>query len=296
VPRSIRTAASALVIVACTGCTAPAPDGRELAADAGAARVPTEGVRPPVDTVAMDMSRIFGELTGTIVVFDATTARLLRHNPTRAPERFLPASTFKIPNTLIALESGVATGPDFALAWDSVRAPRQPWWPSVWAQGHTLRTALPASVVWYYQELARRTGPELMVEYLRRFNYGNADIGGGIDQFWLTGDLRISADEQVDFLRRFLGDALGVSARAAETTRELLVLEETPDYRLSGKTGWAGLGIDGPEIGWLVGWLERDGRTHVYALNIEIRRNEDAAARLRIVRQVLTDLGLLPPT
>jgi beta-lactamase class D len=149
-------------------------------------------------------------------------------------------------------------------------------------------------VVWYYQELARRIGPERMREYLRRFDYGNADIGGGIDQFWLTGDLRISADEQVAFLRRFLGDALGVSPRTAEIARDLLVLEETPDYRLSGKTGWAGVDIDGPEIGWLVGWLERDGQVHVYALNIEIRRNEDAAARLRIVREVLVELGLMP--
>jgi beta-lactamase class D len=256
----LATVTTALLLAACTA-GAPPGNGDAAAGDTGGARAAAEAPRPPADTVVVDMSHIFGELTGTMVVFDARGEHLLRHNPARAGERLLPASTFKIPHTLIALETGVATGPDFGLSRDSVRAPRQPWWPSVWAQDHTLRTALPASVVWYYQELARRIGPERMREYRRRFDYGNADIGGGIDQFWLTGDLRISTDEQVAFLRRFLGNALGVSPRTAEIARDLLVLEETPDYRLSGKTGWAGVDIDGPEIGWLVGWLERDGRS-----------------------------------
>lgn len=91
----------------------------------------------------------------------------------------------KVQNTLIALETGVASGFDFALAWDSVAAPQQSWWPAAWARDHTLRTALPNSVVWYYQELARRIGAQRIQRYVDGFGYGNRDISGGIDQFWL---------------------------------------------------------------------------------------------------------------
>lgn len=272
-----------------------------LAAAAGACspadRVPEVGAA--VMAGATDPGRHFGDVPGTFVMLDARTGRVIRHDPVRAATRFVPASTFKIPNSIIALESGVADGPDFALAWDSTTAPREPWWPAAWARDHTLRTALPASAVWYYQELARRTGAERMQAWLDRLDYGNRQIGNRIDRFWLDGPLAISADEQVEFLRRFLAGELDIAERTAQTVRELLVLEETPAYRLSGKTGWAGLGEeDGREIGWLVGWLERDDGVHIYALNIDIRTNADAALRLSILRSILLDLGLIdaPPT
>jgi beta-lactamase class D len=180
---------------------------------------------PTPSTVAAadpDLARFFGNIKGTFVLLDAQTGRVVRHNPERAGTRFLPASTFKIPNSLIALETGIATGPDFALAWDSTVAPREAWWPGDWARDHTMRSALPASVVWYYQELARRTGPERMQGYVSRFDYGNREISGGIDQFWLTGGLRISPEEQVEFLRRFYFGELGVSERSTRIVKELL--------------------------------------------------------------------------
>lgn len=231
---------------------------------------------------------------GTFVLLDAQTGHTVVHNPERARTRFLPASTFKVPNSLIALETEVASGPEFALAWDNTVAPRQEWWPAEWAQDHTLRTALANSVVWYYQELARRIGPERMQEYLDQFAYGNRDISGGIDQFWLTGGLEISPEEQVDFLRRFHFGELGVSERSTQTVKDLLVLEETSTYRLSGKTGWVGLGESStPQIGWLIGYLERDGNVHFFATNIDIEEDADAEARLTITKDILRDLGLI---
>jgi beta-lactamase class D len=267
------------------GCTAREPEILPDRADA----VEIAPVEEP------DLSRFFGEIEGTIVILDQQTGRVLRHNARRAGTRFLPASTFKIPNTLIALETGVATGPDFTVRRDSTLAPKEDWWPSTWAMdSHTLRTALPNSVVWYYQELARRIGPDRMTAYLDQFDYGNGAIGGGIDRFWLTGELRISAEEQVEFLRRFYLGQLEVDPRSSEIVRELLLLEETPTYRLSGKTGWANLGGSSPEsIGWLVGYVERGDDVHFFAMNIDIRENRDAAARLTITKAILQALGLI---
>ena len=141
-----------------------------------------------------DLVRFFNNVEGTFVLSNTETARTVCHNQERARTRFLPASTYKIPNTLIALETGVATGSNFPMAWDSTIAPRQPWWPEIWNQDHTLRTALTNSVVWYYQELARRIGAPRMQKYLDQFAYGNRNISGAIDQFWLSGGLRTSAE------------------------------------------------------------------------------------------------------
>jgi beta-lactamase class D len=241
-----------------------------------------------------DLGRFFQGLESTFVFLDPQAGHTVCHNPGRARTRFRPASTYKIPHTLIALETGVASGPDFPLAWDRTVAPHQPWWPAVWTQDHTLRTALPNSVVWYYQELARRIGSARMQAYVYQFEYGNRELSGGIDQFWLTGGLRISPEEQIAFLRRFYFGELRVSERTTRIAKDLLVLEETPTYRLSGKTGWAGLGdSSAPQIGWLVGYVERDGRVHFFATNIDIKTREDAAARLSITKAILRDRGLI---
>lgn len=244
--------------------------------------------------IERDLRSHFGETKGAFVLLDSQKGTILVHNSDRVRTRFIPASTFKIPNTLIALESGVATGPDFSLEWDSKVAPRQPWWPESWARDHTLRTALANSAVWYYQELARRIGPERMASYLEQFAYGNRDISGGIDRFWLVGGLAISPEEQVEFLRRFYFGELGVSEDSTRIVKDILVLETTPQYRLSGKTGWAVLGEDStPDIGWLVGYIERGDDVYFFATNIDIRTNADAAARLKITKSILGDLGLL---
>jgi beta-lactamase class D len=269
-----------------TGCNAPRgpdlPPGRAAALETG-------------QVGEVDLSRFFGEINGTFVILDQQTGQVLRHDASRARTRFLPASTFKIPNTLVALETGVASGPEFTLRWDSTVATRQDWWPASWSrESHTLRSALPASVVWFYQEIARRIGPDRMAEHLSHFGYSNHDIGGGIDRFWLTGGLRISADEQVEFLRRFYLGHLEVNQSSTRIVKELLLLEETPAHRLSGKTGWADLGESAPvSIGWFVGFLERGDDVHFFAMNVDIRENRDAAARITITKEILRELGLL---
>lgn len=227
-------------------------------------------------------------------MLDAQTGRMQCHNPERARISYLPASTYKIPNTLIALETGVAPGPDFHLAWDRDAVPRQTWWPPAWAQDHTLRSALKNSVVWYYKELARRIGTARMQTHVDTFRYGNRDISGGIDRFWLEGGMRISAVEQVDFLRRFYAGKLGVSERSTALVKDMLVLESTPAYKLSGKTGLAGFGdASATQIGWLVGYLEREGRVHFFAMNIDVEKSEDAAARMSITKSILREAGLM---
>jgi beta-lactamase class D len=229
------------------------------------------------------------------VLLRGRTGERVVHDTARAETRFLPASTFKVANALIALETGVSEGAEFSLSRDPLAAPRQAWWPDAWNREHTMRSALTGSVVWYYQEIARRIGADRMREHLLRFEYGNGDLSSGIDRFWLEGGFGISANEQVEFMRRFHQGELGVSRRSTRVVREMLVLEEGDGYRLSGKTGWAGFGEpDAPQLGWLVGYVERGDEVAYFALNLDLRTPADAAARLSITRGILTELGLLP--
>lgn len=282
-----------LLVLLAAGCAAEARPARTEAtppvpaapAPAAAEASWAEGGEAP------DLSPAFGATPGTIVVLDARTGRAARHDPERGRRRMTPFSTFKIANALIALEAGSVPGTDFRMQWDSVRVPRRASFPG-WYRDHDVRSAMRASVVWYFQEVARRTGPERMRAELERIGYGNADISGGIDVFWLDSSLLVSAEEQAAFLRRFhAGELFG--PRATQAVKDILLLEETPEYRLSGKTG--GGHVDGRGLGWLVGWVERDGNTYFFAANVD---GEDFAAiadrRFEVTRAALRRLGVLP--
>ncbi|EYF08395.1 penicillin-binding transpeptidase domain-containing protein [Chondromyces apiculatus] len=260
---------------------------------------PPSPAQPPARDEIVDLSRFFApaKLTGSFLVHQPRTGRTLRYNPERLRTRFTPASTFKIPNSLIAVETGVASGPEFAIAWDSTKAPKEAWWPEAWTRKeHTLESAFRNSVVWYYQEIARRIGPERMQTYLRQFDYGNQDTTPRIDTFWLSGGLRISPEEEVRFLQRFHEGKLGVSARATAAVKQILVLEDSSAYRLSGKTGTS---AEDParELGWLVGYVERGDDVAYYALNMEgpgIWKNFSPQKRVSLAREILQSLGFIP--
>lgn len=225
------------------------------------------------------------------MLYDSDARQTLLHDSVRARKRFLPASTFKVLNSLIALETGVVADTNEAFRWNGVERSV-----SQWNRDHTLATAFENSVVWAYQDVARRIGPERMQDYVTRARYGNADIGGGIDTFWLTGDLRISALEQVGFLRRLHEHRLPFSERSVTLVEGIMLEERGDGYALYAKSGWAdrdSLDPDLVDIGWYVGFVEKDDRTVYFALNLDLERPEQAPARQRVARRILADLGLI---
>ncbi len=253
---------------------------------------PPEIELPAAET--RDAGHLLDGREATFVV-SGNGGRTLVHNPDRAEKRFPPASTFKIPNMMIALETGVATGPDFLIPWDGKR-PADEFWARSWSRDHTLRSATRNGVLWYYQEIARRVGRDRMVAWVSRFNYGNRDVSGPIDRFWLDGPLGISAREQVEFLHRFLDARLGLSARTTLVARDVLVLETSERHLLAGKTGSIWL-PSGRLLAWLVGYVEDDHESHVFALNLECVDFESCNLdmRRRLALAILDDWGILAP-
>ena len=235
-----------------------------------------------------DPATAFAGQPGTFVL-RWPDGRLWRHDPRRAAQRFSPCSTFKIPNALIGLDSGVIPGPDFVLPWDGQTRS----WPD-WNRDQDLRGAIRFSVVWYFQELARRVGPGRMQAYLDRLDYGNRDISGGIDRFWLHSSLEVSAEEQVAFLTRLHQEQLPLGQVGQRQVKEMLVLEQKGGAVLAGKTGsWR---PDGGRwnLGWFVGWLERGGQAYIFAcrMGADAAREAHGGRAREVAEAVLRAWGL----
>ncbi|MHC1791500.1 class D beta-lactamase [Solidesulfovibrio sp.] len=225
-------------------------------------------------------------VTGVMVIQKEGSPQILVSNAKRAATPYLPASTFKILNALIALDCGAVSGPDEVFPYDG-----QPRFLPEWNADLTLRQAFALSCVPVYQDIARRIGPTRMAKGVAAAGYGNADITGGIDRFWLEGGLRISALEQVAFLGRLNRHALPFNKDAMDTVLALMTVEQTPDHALLAKTGWATRAT--PQIGWYVGMVKRGPDTFSFALNIDIASPEQAKSRQTIARAILQAEGIL---
>lgn len=225
---------------------------------------------------------------GTFVLFEPAKDRYLAFNEARGRQRFLPASTFKIANALIGIETGAIADENEVFRWDG-----KPKLRHAWERDQTLGSGMRESVVWMFQEVARRVGKARMREWLDRLGYGNRDIGGGIDLFWLQGSLRISAYEQVEFLHALAEGRLPATQRAQRLVRNALVVEKTRDYTLYAKTGTSGRVKD--PVAWWVGWVERKGRPVAYfAMNLTPRPSTRFGERFAIGRAILAAAGALP--
>jgi beta-lactamase class D len=236
-----------------------------------------------------------GITDGCFVSLNLKTGVYFRIHEEACQKRFPPYSTFKIPNSLIGLQAGVIKDPDKKWHWDPVKYPVPENAPSgeykqIWAQDNSMRTALANSIVWYYRDVATRVGQKRMKGWLDKFDYGNRDISGGLDHFWLGSSLLISPEEQVKFLTKLEHRRLPVSQEHLAIVKEILTKEKTEDHKLIAKTGSSS---DGE--GWLVGWTEATKGTCTFALHLKAGSYaEMAELRTKLSHDFLKAAGCLP--
>lgn len=227
---------------------------------------------------------------GTFVLYDRWDNKLTFHNQQRGKQRFIPASSFKIPNTLIGLETGAVADVDEIFKWDG-----EPKYLKSWEKDMGLREAIKVSNVAVYQELARRIGYERMQSAVIDFGYGNKNIGDAdrVDIFWLEGPLEISALEQAVFLTRLAMGELPAAQANIDTVKEITLFKESAGKTLHAKTGTSGRIYD-PPIGWWVGWVEEKatGRVWSFALNIDMPDYPEGPDRIALGLECLQILGV----
>lgn len=225
------------------------------------------------------------KVNGCFTIYDLKNDTKLNYNTERLDSAFLPASTFKIINSLIALETEVIKDEKEIIKWDSIDRGYNKW-----NRDQNLESGLKYSAVWFYQKLARKIGEEKMKYWVEASNYGNKNINGGIDVFWLKGDIRISSNQQIDFLKKLYLNQLPFSQKNQEIVKKILIVGKNSDYTIRAKTGWASR-ID-KQIGWYVGYLEKGENVYFFTINIDIQNSEDLPKRKIIVSKILDHFQL----
>jgi beta-lactamase class D OXA-2 len=223
---------------------------------------------------------------GTIIVIDERASKkgAFVYNAARAKVRYSPASTYKIPHTLFALQEGAVRDEFQVFQWDGVRRTF-----SGHNQDQDLRSAMRYSTLWVYQRFAKHIGESQARKYLNSVDYGNADPTAPTGDYWVDGNLRISAVEQIAFLQRLYRNQLPFSVEHQRLVKDLVINEAGHEWILRAKTGWEG------RYGWWVGWVEwREGPVF-FALNIDTpNRTEDLGKRQTIAKAVLRSMQALP--
>jgi len=234
-----------------------------------------------------DLNSIFVKhrLTGTFVLFSPFDDRLTVVNAERAAKRFIPASTFKIINSLIALQTGVVRDQNEIIPFGGKPQPFKSW-----EKDMSMKDAIRISNVPVYQEIARRVGLNRYIDWLQRLQYGNRLVGQDVETFWLHGPLKISAIEQVRFLARLAQKELPVKPGLQSMTMKIIKLQTKSGKSLYGKTGWTN--TPDPDLGWFVGSVVAGERLHTFALNIDIRTRRDAKYRKPVALEFLKQLGI----
>lgn len=227
------------------------------------------------------------KVEGCFTMLNNSDGKVTVYNLNMDTTRYIPASTFKIVNSLIGLETGVISDEKMVIKWDGIKR-----WNEDWNKDLTMEQAFKVSCVPYYQEVARRIGKDTMQLWLDSLSYGNKNTGDKIDSFWLDNHLKISADEQLGLVKRLYFDQLPFQKRTQQIVRDAMLQEDNTSYSLSYKTGW-GFDENKNSIGWVVGWVEENKHPYFFVTMV---KSSDAtidmkAVRLNITKGILKQLG-----
>lgn len=209
-------------------------------------------------------------LRGCFLLYNLRTQTFEKEIGETCGEQYPACSTFKIPLAVMAFDSKVLRDANSKLSWSGKKEVREEL-----NRDHTAQSWMKHSVVWFSQRITPMIGEARMQKYLNQFEYGNKDLSAGITQAWLLSPsekpngLRISAYEQIEFLKKLYTSRLKASPKAQQQTRDLIYLEQTPKgYRYSGKTGSNAYHGEGKVyFGWFVGFIEGGGQEYLFATN-----------------------------
>ncbi|HEV7781179.1 MAG TPA: penicillin-binding transpeptidase domain-containing protein [Chitinophagaceae bacterium] len=227
------------------------------------------------------------KVEGCFALMDNGTGKFTVHNLARYRDsNYLPASTFKIVNSLIGLQTGKISGDSMVIKWDGVKRR------DAWDKDLIMYDAFRVSSVPYYQEVARRIGRDTMQFWLDSLGYGTKKITGPIDSFWLNNTLKIKPDEELGLVKRLYFDQLPFFASYQKIVKRAMLFENNANYRLGYKTGW-GYTEKGNALGWVVGWIEENKHPYFFVLNIESPdKNIDMVkVRMQMLKDILKYLG-----
>lgn len=234
-----------------------------------------------------DLSSYFKEYDGSFVLLDLESGHYQVYNDANSKKRVSPDSTYKIISSLVGLETEVVTNENAQMEWDGTIYPFEQW-----NKDQTLTSATINSVSWYFQKVDSLVGKTRIESYLKQMGYGNVDLSGGINEFWLESSLKISPIEQVKILEKLYTYKLPFSRRNIDIVKKTIKLSDQDKITLYGKTG-TGI-VNGNQLnGWFVGFVESKGKVFAFATNIQGKVWTDGATAKNITLSILKDKNIL---
>ena len=243
-------------------------------------------------TVDSSLEKYFTEnkVDGTFALMNNATGMFTVYNLDRYKDSaYLPASTFKIVNSLIGLQTGVIRNDTMVIPWDGVTRRI-----AEWNRDLNMYEAFRVSSVFYYQEVARRIGKDTMQYWLDTLFDGSKKIRTAVDTFWLDNSFKLTPDQQLGLVKKLYFNQLPFFKLNQELVKKAMLFENKPEYQLSYKTGW-GFKENGANLGWVVGYIEENDHPYFFVLNIESSdQNFDmVTVRMKLLKQILNHLGFM---
>ncbi|GIN18286.1 BlaR1 family beta-lactam sensor/signal transducer [Shouchella clausii] len=236
--------------------------------------------------VVEDYSTYFAGNEGSFVLYSLNSDQFEIYNKEKSVRRVSPNSSYKIYTALMALELGVIGRDDSWLDWDGVEYEDE-----AWNSGQDLKSAMSQSVTWYFQELDVRIKQRNIQSFVNQLDYGNKDLSGGLNHYWLESSLKISPVEQVELLHSFYTNQLGFKEEHVQFVKEVMKLEENQKGTLYGKTG-TGI-VNGHAInGWFIGFVETETDTYFFATNIQQQDHAYGSTAAEITLSILSSKGI----
>lgn len=242
----------------------------------------------------------FAEKRGCFLLYNMKSGTFDKVIGETCNERFPACSTFKVPLAIMAFDSGVLDDERVILKWDGKKDSRDES-----NRDHNAKTWMRDSIVWFSQRITPQLGARKLQKYLDDFNYGNRNISAGITTAWLTQlnakneGLKISAYEQVEFMKKLWTNSLPVSPKSLKLAREITYLETSPrGFRLSGKTGSNFYDeARRTHFGWFVAHLQNDNQEFIAVINFGDLKPTDengygGGRAKQIMKQILKDEGI----
>lgn len=235
------------------------------------------------------------EVSGSTTIYDYQQDKWIYTDSSDAKKATLPASTFKIINSLIALEYGAVKNEKEMLKWDGKVRGFQGQPVDVWNRDTNLKEAYKNSTVWFYVEIAKRIGREKYKSILNSCDYGNGSLAEKGTDFWNYGDFAVTPRNQIDFLIRLYKEKLPFSEKIIKTVKRIMISEDTSDYRIRSKSGWTQK--NGQDIGWWIGYIEKQGEIYFFATRLLKDETKELPQfgnmREEITRKILTEIEIL---
>ncbi len=229
---------------------------------------------------------------GSTTIYDYKNKKWLFTDSADAHRLSLPASTFKILNSLLALEMKVINSTDEVIKWDGEDKKLFGKTVPAWNHDTDLRSAYANSTIWFYVELAKRIGRPRYHRFLKKIGYGNGDLSEKGTDFWNYGQFGISPVNQIDFLVNLYENKLPFSQKTMDTVKTIMFSETVDGITFRDKTGWTRK--NGKDIGWWVGYAQTESNVYFFATrlskDVEFDNPDFAASRKAITKRILHEL------